>query len=329
MPKSLSEHRASPTSTTAPFSSRQSPTQFSLNEADCYTLIHDSIFQVKTPYALVHNYPYHDYAKKLEIFHECQTTLNANLRKIDNLSKNYQENCHYLTKYELHINKSSFHLFLLTQASKLNLFMLLLELNPEELLEYVKATKIEFYENILQAITSVEEKDALINKLECKDSVKSMQEIERFKITKQKMEQENQAILAAITMLETRNEQLKIKLDEIETQATSFENGLLEDPDFFKTPRFNSLKQLLRSSTQVARFFSDESYEEDTWGQYSDIDDIKTSKTVIDAHGMRFYGKDRFQAITRATLYETFTGMENSIWRIKDLQPMHSDGFHP
>lgn len=68
--------------------------------------------------------------------------------------------------------------------------------------------------------------------------------------------------------------------------------------------------------------------EEDTWGQHISIDDIKTSKTVIDAHGMRFYGDDRFQAIRRATLYEFFTGIENSLWEVKDLEPIPS-GWHP
>ena len=326
--KSFSEDRASPTSTTARFSPKQSPTPFSFNEADCHTLIRDSIFRVKTPYALVQNHPYHDYTNKLKTIDSHHKLLAVKLTIKNELCEKDDKNDQNLITIKLMIHKYTLYHFLLSQSSQHARFKYLLENYPGLLVEYIKKNKNEFFEIILLITQNEKSINALLNILNLKDVEKLIQDIEAYQAAKQQLEQKRQEILDSKNRLEITIEKLKIKIDALEAEATSFEIGLLEDPIFFKTPRFNSLKQLFRPSTKVARFFSDEPSEEDTWGQHISIDDFKASKTVIDAHGMRFYGDDRFQTIRRVTLYEFFTGIENSLWNVKDQEPIPS-GCHP
>lgn len=329
--KSLSEHRASPTSITARLSPRQSPTQFSDYETDCRTMICDSIFQVKTPYGLIQNHPYHDYAKKLTTIDSCHKAIDSKLSKINELFELDAKNDHNLIIINFMIHRYSLYLFLLTQPSQISKFKRWIDDNPGQLVEYIKKNKNEFYEIILLISKNEKSINALMKILDLQDIQKLTQDIAEYQTAKQQLEQKRQDILDSIAILESKIEHLKIKIDDIDAQATNFENSLRQDPTFFKTPRFNSLKQLFGRSSQVTRFFSDSACEENAWGQFSAIDDIKISKTVIASNGRRFYGNDRVQAILRATLYESFIGIENASWRIQDLEPIlpEGDGFHP
>lgn len=200
MSKSLSEHRASPTSTTARFSPRQSPTQFSFNEADCHTLIRDSIFQVKTPYALVQNHPYHDYAKKLKTIDSHHKLLAVKLSIMNELCEQGDKNDHNLISIKFMIHKYTLYHFLLSQSSPQHArFKYLLENYPGLLVEYIKKNKKEFYDIILLITQNEKSLNTLLNIFNLKDVEKLIQDIEEYQAAKQQLEQKKQEILDSKT----------------------------------------------------------------------------------------------------------------------------------